>query len=316
LYVHVALVVFLPSGLFCLRISVFSSMKFTQKLSKAIHSNQTVLCIGLDPLPERVPAAIRAQTSDPGEQILIFCSEIIDATSDLCAAYKPNLAFFEALGAAGLEAFGAVLDYIPKGKIVIADAKRGDIGNTAQQYRKAFMETWPCDAITLSPLMGVETLTPFLTQERFGIYVLTVTSNPGATDFLDQRLENGLTLSQLIAQKTGLLNGKFPGHAGMVTGATQTHKLPDILQYNPDGALLIPGIGVQGGRIEELRGVLQHHKGLPLVNVSRSIMYGEQTSESLSDIDEVRLHIRNRARAFYSELKPITELVTGEGLVE
>jgi orotidine-5'-phosphate decarboxylase len=291
-------------------------MKFTEKLHSAIQINRTVLCVGLDPLPERIPAAIRVQTDSVGEQLAIFCRVVVDATKDLCAAYKPNLAFFEALGVSGMEAFQAVLEYLPEDKIVIADAKRGDIGNTAQQYRKAYMETWPCDAITLSPLMGVETLTPFLTQDRFGIYVLTLTSNPGAADFLDQRLENGQTLSQHIAQKIGHLNDKFPGQAGMVIGATQTEKLAGILKLNPNGALLIPGIGVQGGKIEELRAALEQHKGLPLINVSRSIMYGHRTSETLTDMGEVKALIRERALTYRNEMKPITDLFLDEGNVE
>jgi orotidine-5'-phosphate decarboxylase len=290
-------------------------MKFTEKLHSAIQQNRTVLCVGLDPLPERIPAAIKDQTESVSEQVYIFCREVIDATAELCAAYKPNLGFFEALGADGIHAFESVLNYLPKDKIIIADAKRGDIGNTAQQYRKAYLETWPCDALTLSPLMGIETLTPFLTQDRFGIYVLTLTSNPGAADFLGQRLENGQTLSECIAQKTGYLNGKFPGHAGMVIGATQAEKLPGILKLNPNGALLIPGIGVQGGNIEELASVLKNHDGLPLVNVSRSIMYGERTSDTLTDIEEVRLLIRNRAMEYRNDLQAITELfVTGGGV--
>ncbi|HAC16668.1 MAG TPA: orotidine-5'-phosphate decarboxylase [Bacteroidetes bacterium] len=279
-------------------------MKFTDKLKTKVKSDSSVLCVGLDPDPSRIPDFILHRHDDINDAILDLCTIVIDESSDHCVAFKPNLAFFEALGTKGIEVFEKLCAYIPQQHIIIADAKRGDIGNTASKYRQAFFDTWKCDSVTLSPLMGIETITPFLTDERFGIFVLTLTSNPGATEFLMRPFEGYDMMAEFIADKLSKLNQSFPGHAGMVVGATHTEVLPNILRHYPDATLLIPGVGSQGGDIQILADALRGHAGIPLVNVSRGIMYG--AVPAATEESELRSNIRNRAKSFQQSLLPIT----------
>ena len=161
-------------------------MAFIQKLSRSVAESNSTLCVGLDPNLDLLPSTIKKEFESPEEQVLEFCKQVVDATQDFCAAYKPNIAFFEALGARGLDVFEKVLAHIPSSKIVIVDAKRGDISSTAEHYEKAFFQKFDVDAITLNPLMGFDTLKAFSSHESKAIYVLTLTSNPGAADFLKQ----------------------------------------------------------------------------------------------------------------------------------
>lgn len=283
-------------------------MKFTEKLKQAIQTSKSVLCVGLDPIPERFPVVIKQISDDPVIQTEAFCKAVIDASSPYCAAFKPNLGFFEALGARGIKVFEDIIHYIPEGKIIIADAKRGDIGNTAHHYKKAYFDTWNCDAVTLSPLMGVETLTPFLTTDQKCIYVLTLTSNPGSDDFFKMQLSDNRTLSDEIARQCGVLNERFPGQVGMVLGATQTDAFSSLLSLNPDGPVLIPGVGVQGGDIKALQKELETHKGLPLINVSRGILYGPEPN---GDVSGAIVSIATRAKEFQTALLPISSRYLG-----
>jgi orotidine-5'-phosphate decarboxylase len=258
-------------------------MTFNEKLRIAVNKSESVLCIGLDPDLEKIPTSIKQEFQEPADQMYQFCIDIVESTSLYCAAYKPNLAFFEALGSKGLQVFEKVLKSIPSDKIIIADAKRGDIGNTANHYRKAFFDTWCCDAVTLSPLMGFETVVPFLNDESKGVFVLTLTSNPGSDDFFMQPFRNEPTLSQFISRELSLLDKKYPGHAGMVVGATHLDELYVVLERHRQANLLIPGIGAQGGDLEKLKRVLKDHKGIPLINVSRGILFG--TDPDLNHLD-------------------------------
>jgi len=278
-------------------------MKYTEKLSNAIHRTQSVLCIGLDPVPERLPEQLQASSMTDSEKVLEFCKTIIQETRTFAAAYKPNLGFFEALGAAGIAVFEELGSLFPDDVITIADAKRGDIGNTAHRYKHAFFDIWNYDAITLSPLMGFDTIAPFLTDESKGVYVLTLTSNPGAEDILQQQLASGITVSALIAQKSGELNNRFPAHTGMVVGATQAVRLPELLKLNSRGSLLIPGVGSQGGDVSGLMDGLAGHQGLPLVNVSRSIIYATEPHNETNYAAD----IRTRAALYHAELKPLAK---------
>lgn len=262
-------------------------MTFTEKLQHAISDTRSVLCVGLDPDQARIPDAVKLVSDDPTEQVYQFCLDIIEASSPYCSAFKPNLAFFEVLGSEGIQVFEAVLDAIPSDKIIVADAKRGDIGNTAVQYRNAFFDTWYCDAVTLSPLMGMETIAPYLDDERKGVYVLTLTSNPGSEDFFRQPFRNEATLSHYIAKELASLDSDSKGHAGMVVGATRLEDLASILKNHPQASLLIPGVGAQGGDIEALSAILKKHEGLPLINVSRGVMYGKDDGKNyLKAIEE------------------------------
>lgn len=279
-------------------------MTFTEKLQRSIQSSRTVLCVGLDPVPSRLPDAIVSKhPDDPAAQISEFCRIVVEATSDFCAAYKPNLAFFEAYGSAGIRAFEEVLAVIPSEKIVIADAKRGDIGNTAAQYRKAYFDNWNCDAVTLSPLMGAETIIPFLDDASRGVYVLALTSNPGATDFMMRSNSGGELLCDSIAGMLAELDSAHPGHAGMVIGATRTDLFRRIMQRHTKGNLLIPGVGSQGGNPSDIKNALDGYEGLPLVNVSRRILYGDPGEKG-----DIRAGIEARVSHYREFLAGISDL--------
>lgn len=252
---------------------------YNQKLEHAIQASRSTLCVGLDPNPERIPSSVIDESGSMAEAFVRFCHGIIEATIDHCAAYKPNIAFFEALGPEGVAAFNVVIDSIPDEKVIIADAKRGDIGTTAQQYDTAFFDFYDVDALTVNPLMGLDTLEVYADHPTKALYVLALTSNPGASDFLLQPMQNGVTLSVRIAQKLNELQGSSQTHLGMVLGATNANEATPVLDSHSKAALLIPGIGAQGGSIETLRKQLQNHQGLPLVSSSRSIIYaGEDKS--------------------------------------
>jgi len=259
-------------------------MTFIQKLQKAVNDSNSTLCVGLDPNPALFPESVKQRFKSLEEQFIYFCKLVIDYTSASCAAYKPNLAFFEALGTHGLEVLQEVIHHIPQGKIVIADAKRGDLPSTADQYKVAFFERFNVDAVTLNPLMGFETLQAFSEDPGKGMYVLTLTSNPGADDFLKKPFQGFDMMSQYIAQKLST----FPSeaHTGMVIGATQSDTLTSVIKHYPKAALLIPGIGAQGGSVEELEKALKNHRGMPLINSSRSIIFAGGNEENWAELVE------------------------------
>jgi len=259
-------------------------MTFIQKLQKAVNESNSTLCVGLDPNPGLFPDPVKERLKSPEEQFIYFCKLVIDYTSASCAAYKPNLAFFEALGGHGLEVLQEVINHIPDGKIIIADAKRGDLPSTADHYKKAFFERFNVDAVTLNPLMGFETLQAFSEDPGKGMYVLALTSNPGADDFLKKPFQGFDMMSQYIAQKLSEIPSE--AHPGMVIGATQGDILKSVIKYHPKAALLIPGIGAQGGSVEELETALKDHHGIPLINSSRSIIYAGGNKENWAELIE------------------------------
>lgn len=258
-------------------------MTYTQKLSQAVVDSNSTLCVGLDPNLELLPASIKNEFSSPEEQVLEFCKQVIDVTKPYCAAYKPNIAFFESLGAKGLEVFEKVLAHIPSSKVVIVDAKRGDISSTAEHYEKAFFQQFDVDAVTLNPLMGFDTLQAFSSHKEKAIYVLTLTSNTGAADFLKQSFVGYDMMSQYIADNLCRLSKKMDTHLGMVIGATQAELSASITNMHKKGALLIPGVGAQGGSVQELAKSLKSHEGIPLINSSRAIIYAGSDKENWTD---------------------------------
>jgi orotidine-5'-phosphate decarboxylase len=263
-------------------------MSFTEKLTRSIQSSNSVLSVGLDPDPDRIPLPLRQQINDTYDLVFEFCRRVIESTKSEAAAYKPNLAFFEALGAGGWEVMESLLDVIPNGKIIIADAKRGDIGTTAEKYKTAFFDRLQVDAITLNPLMGMETLDPFLNDGSKAVYVLTMTSNHGASDFLQKPIQGRLTLGEYISEKLKKKQENSAARIGMVIGATQTDRARQILGVNPDAPLLMPGIGAQGGDPALLKELLDNHKGLPLINSSRAILYAGEDNENWEELVAVK----------------------------
>ncbi len=237
------------------------------QLALKIHEKQSFLCVGLDPDLSKIPSIFSKDVSG----VIDFCKSVIDSSRDHCIAYKPNLAFFEALGPEGMRAFQKVCELIPSEHLLIADAKRGDIGNTANMYAKAFFEKFGVDGITLSPYMGLDTLDAYLTYEKKYSIVLGLTSNPGASDFEELNLQNGSMLYENVIQKCASKAG--PEKLMFVVGATRPERFQSIRDIIPDHFLLVPGVGSQGG---DLRSVFKNGKnsniGL-IVNSSRSIIY-------------------------------------------
>lgn len=276
-------------------------MTFKEKLEKAIRATQSTLCVGLDPNLDLLPEPVRQLDQSDAQQVETFLKRVIDVTAEHCAAYKPNLGFFEALGADGWDTFEHILDYIPADKIIIADAKRGDISSTAEHYAKAFFEQQDVDAVTLNPLMGFETLDPFLDKPSKGLYVLTLTSNPGAKDLLLQKLAGGQMIAGYIAKQLSNKQIKSDSAIGMVVGATKTPDLAPVIKHFPESPLLIPGVGKQGGSIIQLGKVLKEHPGLPLINSSRSIIYAG------GDDSNWRQAVAESAENFKKRLSPITK---------
>jgi orotidine-5'-phosphate decarboxylase len=236
---------------------------FFERLAERCEAAETSLCVGLDPDPRRIP---RHLGSGP-ESIFKFCVEIIEATADQAAAFKPNMAFFESFGVDGWHVLEQVLDAVPKEVPVILDAKRGDIGTTARHYARALFERLRADAVTINPYMGFDSVEPFLEYEKRGIYILCLTSNPGAADF---QLQNDLYLQ--VVRKVAKWNTR--GNCAMVVGATRPAMLRAIATLAPGVPMLIPGLGAQGGDLDGIMGAAPPAGRHDLLfNVSRSIIY-------------------------------------------
>lgn len=245
-------------------------MKRTELVNNII-AKGSFLCVGLDPDPAKMPAALAAKGA---EGILEFNKAIIDATAPYAVAYKPNLAFYETLGAAGYQAFEDTCDYIRSkypDQFIIADAKRGDIGNTARMYAKAFFEGAKVDAVTVAPYMGEDSVTPFLGFEDKWAIVLALTSNKGSEDFQMIPDKNGAYVFQRVvkrAQKWG-----SPVNMMFVVGATRGELIGEVRELAPRSFFLVPGVGAQGGSLEEVcKYGLIDEVGL-LVNSSRGIIH-------------------------------------------
>ena len=271
-------------------------MKFVQKLAAACQRNNSILCIGLDPDPEKMPA---------GVDLFTFNKTIIDVTKDLVCAYKPNIAFYEAMGAEGLAALKKTCDYVPEHIPVIIDAKRGDIGNTAKAYAKALFEGYGCDAVTLSPYLGRDSLEPFAAYGDKGLFVLCRTSNAGAADFQSAavRTEAGeMPLYEVVAAKVNEWNAA--DNFGLVVGATYPAELKAIRKAYPAMPLLIPGVGAQGGKLSDVCTFgIDKKRERTIVNVSRQVLYA-------SGKDDWAQAARNAALALWNDtnfyLNPMT----------
>lgn len=246
------------------------------KLIADIQEKRTCLCVGLDTDLAKIPTHLKGRPN----AILEFNKAIIDATADCCVAYKINTAFYECLGAKGWDLMEATLAYIPKNIFTIADAKRGDIGNTSTMYAKAFFETLSFDAITVSPYMGSDSVKPFLEYKDKTTIILALTSNVGSIDF--EQLKTG---DDFVYEKVLQTSKEWgtPDNMMYVVGATKASSLSQIRAIVPEHFLLIPGVGAQGGDIDEVLkyGGIPGQTGL-LVNSSRQILYassGEDFAE-------------------------------------
>lgn len=245
-----------------------------KQLFEIIKQKKSFLCIGLDTDIKKIPSHL-LKTSDP---VFEFNKQIIDTTFDVAAAYKPNLAFYESLGPKGWESLQKTVAHIrSKGDniFIIADAKRGDIGNTSEMYAKTFFETMDFDAVTLAPYMGFDTVSPFLNYKEKWSVILALTSNKSATDFqYIQDKETGEKLFETVLKKSSTWG--TTDQIMYVVGATKAEALTGIRQIVPNHFLLVPGVGAQGGSLQEVAKYgLNGHCGL-LVNSSRGIIYASK----------------------------------------
>jgi orotidine-5'-phosphate decarboxylase len=241
-----------------------------EALFDQISEKKSYLCVGLDTDFRKIPTHLQSE-KDP---VFEFNKQIIDATADYCVSYKPNIAFYEASGTRGWETLQKTIEYIPKTHFTIADAKRGDIGNTSGLYARTFFEPESSgldfDAVTVAPYMGRDSVTPFLEFEGKWVILLALTSNPGSGDF--QRLETGGTH---LYEQVLTTSQTWAGHEQImyVVGATQASEFEKIRTIIPQHFLLVPGVGAQGGSLEEVSKYGMNSKCGLLVNASRSIIY-------------------------------------------
>lgn len=243
-------------------------------LVEEINKKGSYLCVGLDTDLTKIPKHLQQQPN----AIVAFNKAIIDATKDHCVSYKINTAFYEALGTKGWQAMEETVHYIPSTHLKIADAKRGDIGNTSSQYAKAFFETLPFDAITVAPYMGEDSIRPFLEYENKWTIVLGLTSNKGAADFEMLKTQNGSEehlrsdfLYERVLHKVSQWG--TPNNLMFVVGATQATEFENIRSIIPDHFLLVPGVGFQGGSLEDISKHAMNNDCGILVNASRAIIY-------------------------------------------
>lgn len=239
--------------------------KFLDKLNNKFQKNKNLVCVGLDPDVNKIPDRFKAE-KDP---VLAFNKYIINETKDLTAAYKPNMAFYEALGLDGLRTLAETIKYIPKDVAVVLDGKRGDIGNTSDAYAKMVFGVLNADATTVAPYMGTDSVEPFLKYTDRFTYILCLTSNPGAADFEKP------DLYKKVAQKIDQWNKSYK-NCGAVVGATNQEEIKDLRDIMPEINFLIPGIGAQGGDLENtVKSAYVKNKGGFLINSSRNIIYAD-----------------------------------------
>jgi orotidine-5'-phosphate decarboxylase len=247
---------------------------WVDRLDRISDAARSRVCVGLDPDPELIPVA----------DVLEFNRGIVDATRDLVCAYKPNLAFYEALGSAGLEALLATVRHIRSvapDVVIVGDAKRGDIGSTARAYARAMFEVWDFDAVTVNPYLGRDSIEPFLTREGRGALILCRTSNPGARDLQDLRLGSGAASRPLYLRVAELVESwNVGGNLGMVVGATYPGELAEIRSAHPTLPLLVPGVGAQGADVAKAARAAGRRM---MISASRSVTYASSDPERYAD---------------------------------
>lgn len=269
-----------------------------EQLFEQILNKKSYLCIGLDTDPLKLPQHL-LDLEDP---VFEFNRQIIEATADLCVAYKPNIAFYEAQGPQGWVSLQKTLQVIPKDIFTIADAKRGDIGNTSELYARAFFDNMDFDSVTVAPYMGADSVKPFLTQAGKWVILLALTSNAGSQDFQMLRLEDGneeylfeqvLRTSQEWATADQLM---------YVVGATQADYVQRVRQVAPNNFLLVPGVGAQGGSLEEISRLGMNRQCGLLVNSSRAIIYASSGYDFAERAREAAFAVQREMETLLEEL--------------
>ena len=278
---------------------------FNLRLSKLIKSKRSHLCVGLDMNPEAM-----GSSNTTLDELKKHSFKVIDATSDLSSAFKPNLAFFERWGSEGFKWLEELMDYFPDDLIIIGDAKRGDIGNTAKQYAYSLFTHFDFDAVTLSPYMGKDSITPFIDNPEKGAFILCRTSNPSAVDLQNQQINiesSDQTVqrideipNEMLFDKTAQLCVEWNknNNVGIVVGATAPKEISRIRNHAPSLPFLIPGIGAQGGDLTQ--SMLDGNKnGDALINISRGISFSGDLSSKA---------IRNAAKDYLSQMREIIDI--------
>jgi len=266
-------------------------MNFVEKLALTSTRNKSLLCVGLDTDPAFLPE---------NTGVFEFNKAIIDATADLVCAYKPNIAFYEAMGNPGLDALKKTREYIPKDIPVIIDAKRGDIGNTAKAYAQSLFGHFNFDAVTASPYLGLDSLEPFISYRDRGVFILCRTSNPGAADFQSlvvKTKDGSKMLFEVVAEKVNEWNKN--GNLGLVVGATYPQELKTIRQRYPEMPLLIPGVGTQGGELSKtVKYGADVKRQKTIINSSRQILYASKGKDFASAARKTALELRDNINSF------------------
>ncbi len=263
-----------------------------QELINQIKEKKSFLCIGLDTDSAKIPKHLLS-LEDP---VFEFNKRIIDETKDLCVAFKLNIAFYESQGINGWKSLMKTIDYIPKDIFTIADAKRGDIGNTSSMYAKTFFESMDFSSITVSPYMGSDSVEPFLKFKNKWVILLALTSNLGSQDFQKISDSNGVNLYENVIRKSA----KWAGDDRMmyVVGATQSKLIKEVRKIVPNHFLLVPGIGAQGGNLSEvIENGLNSDYGL-LINSSRSIIYSSKDLDFASSARRSAMQIKLEMERF------------------
>jgi orotidine-5'-phosphate decarboxylase len=238
------------------------------KVNGRISALKSLLCVGLDSDPEKIPDLFLRYDSP----VLEFNRAVIRATSDVAVAYKLNTAFYEARGIPGFRDMEKTLSSIPDACMTIADAKRADIGNTSKMYAQAFFDHWSFDALTVAPYMGFDSLEPFFAYKEKLLFVLCLTSNEGSADFEEQTMQSGTPLYRAVLGKVAAWSRN--GNGGVVVGATKSARLAEIRREAPALFMLIPGVGAQGGSLEDAVNFgVDSNRQSAVINVSRSLIY-------------------------------------------
>lgn len=266
-----------------------------QELSNRIFQKGSYLCVGLDTDPRKIPAVLQTHP----DKVLAFNQAIIDATRDLCVSYKINTAFYEAMGSKGWEIMEKTVAYIGTDHFLIADAKRGDIGNTSDQYARAFFETIPFDAITVAPYMGEDSVKPFLQYPGKWAIVLGLTSNAGATDFELQPAGGELLYEKVLSTVSAWGTND---NLMFVVGATQAEAFVNIRKRTPGHFYLVPGVGFQGGSLREISEKAMIADGGILVNVSRAILYASEGSDFAAEARVIAQQYQQEMAGYLNKL--------------
>lgn len=256
---------------------------FSEKLRAAVRANSSFLCVGLDPDPALIPQSDARR----------FLREVIDATSGLVCAYKPNLAFFEAMGPDGMQLLLDVVRSVPAHIPVIADAKRGDVENTARFYAKALFDVYNFDAATVNAYGGRDAVEPFAEYADRGVFIWCRSSNPGAEDLQDLPLGDGRHLYEAVAASARQWNVR--GNVGLVVGATWPEQIARVRELCPDMTLLLPGVGPQAGDLEAaVQAALDTDGGGIILNASRGVLYASSGSDYAAAASKAALDLRDR----------------------